>query len=143
MKKASENGRGIFLSCVYAQAVAVISGIILLLIFCAVAYGMADPDSVTVPLSLCALYLSALIGGIAAVRFSNDGIASGAISGVMTALIVFALSAIPMPLSGFELTTALICNALVIPASVLGSVIGHKRRKSPKSHKAKIKKLRR
>ncbi len=142
MKKTSENGRGIFLSCLYAQIVWALSTVILMLIFCIVAYSTADPDSITTPLSLCALYLSALIGGIAAVRISGDGIVSGAVSGVITAILVFALSVLPLPESGFDLPSSLLFTALVIPASVIGSIVGHKRKKSPLKH-SKIKKIQR
>ena len=128
MKKQTTE-RGIFLSCALSQVVWLLSGVILILIFCTAAYSTADPDAITYPLSLCALYLSAIIGGIAAVRFSGDGIISGLISGVITALIVFMLSCLPLPETNMEFTKALILNLLVIPASVLGSIIGHKRKK--------------
>lgn len=129
--------RGILPSCVMSQGVWLLSALVLLLIFCAAAYSTADPDAITAPLSLCALYLSAVIGGIAAVRFSGDGIVSGLISGVITALLVFALSCLPLPETDIEFTRAILMNLLVIPASALGSLIGHRRSKVKSPLKSK------
>lgn len=127
MKNSHKNERSLISSCLLSQAVWIISALILLLIFCIAAYATADPDSIIMPLSLCALYLSSIIGGIAAVRFSGDGIMSGLISGIITALIVFIFSCLPLRDSGFDLPFSLILNLLVIPASVLGSLVGHKK----------------
>ena len=142
MKHNGENKRGFFLSCLLAQAVWLISAIVLLVIFSIIAYSTADPDSIIAPMALCALYISSAIGGIGAVRLSGDGIASGALSGLFTALIVFLLSLLPFPSSGMEISKSLLFNVLVIPASMAGAVIGHKRKKSPgKKHPvSKIKK---
>lgn len=142
MKLTSENERGLLLSCLFSQIAWLASAVLLLLIFCAVAYSTSDPASITAPLSLCALYLSSLIGGVAAVRLSGDGIASGALSGLITAVLVFVLSALPLPESSFDLPQSLIFTALVIPASVLGAVIGHRRTKTAAKQHAKIKKAR-
>lgn len=131
MKQPNEKSRSILLSCALSQIAWLVSAVVLLLVFCAIAYSMADPDSVTQPLSLCALYLSAVIGGIAAVRLSGDGIASGAMSGLFTALLVFCLSALPLPDSAFAMPMSLVFIALIIPASILGSVLGHKKAKNP------------
>ena len=129
--------RSILLSCVMSQGVWLLSALVLLLIFCAVAYSTADPDAITTPLSLCALYLSAVIGGISAVRFSGDGIVSGLISGIITALIVFALSCLPLPETDIRFSRAILLNLLVIPASALGSLVGHKRNKVKSPLKSK------
>lgn len=129
MKHSAAGSRGIFLSCIMAQAVWVIAALILLPVMALIAYSTDDPDSVTRPLSLCALYLSAVIGGIAAVRVSGDGIASGALSGLITAGILLLVSAFPLPESGLEPNLGFLLLALVIPASVIGSVLGHKRPK--------------
>lgn len=135
MKKNENGGRNFFLSCVLAQIAWAASTVVLLLIFCAAAYSTADPDSITKPLSLCALYLSSVIGGGFAVRLSDDGLASGCVSGLITAAIIFCLSALPLPTSGFDLITSVILIALIIPASVLGAVIRHKKDKKPKKIK--------
>lgn len=142
MKHSSENERGLLLSCLLSQIAWLASAVILLLIFCAAAYSTANPSAITAPMSLCALYLSSIIGGIAAVRLSGDGIASGALSGLITAALVFLLSALPLPDSVFALPQSLIFTSLVIPASILGAVIGHKRSNTAAKQHAKIKKAR-
>lgn len=131
MKQSNDRKKNFLLSCVLSQAVWLLTAPALLLVFCGIAYSLEDPDSITVPLSLCALYLSAIGGGIAAVRLSGDGIASGALSGLFTALLVFCLSALPFPKSGFNAPMSWILTELIIPASILGSVLGHKKTKNP------------
>lgn len=142
MKHSAEKEKGILISCLMSQLVWLGSAIVLLLLLCAAAYLTDDPDAVTFPLSLCALYLSAIIGGAAAVRFSGDGIMSGALSGLITSLIVFMLSALPLPDSSFTLPLSLAYTALVIPASVIGSVIGRRKPKTAAQQHAKIHKAR-
>jgi len=143
MKRIKDEPRPFLLACLLSQIAWFLSALILLLLFCAIAVSMEDPGSVTVPFSLCALYLSAVIGGIAAVRLSGDGIASGAVSGCFTMLLVFALTALPLENAPFEFPLTLILTACIIPASVLGAVIGHKKQKNPakqikKLHQKKI-----
>ncbi len=130
MKSSQKKERNLLSACLLSQAVWFISALVLLLVMCAVAYSTRDPDAITEPLSMCALYLSAVIGGVAAVKFSGDGIVSGLISGGITALFVVLLSCLPLPESGFDLTHSLIFTALVIPASALGALIGRRRRKN-------------
>ena len=50
-------------SAVRAQIAMFLTGLALLFLFCAVAYSLADPDTVTVPLSLAALFAGGLAGG--------------------------------------------------------------------------------
>lgn len=140
--KHNESERNLLLSCLFSQIAWIISAVLLLFIFCAIAYSTADPASLTTPLSLCALYLSSLFGGIAAVRISGDGIASGALSGLFTALLVFIISALPLPDSAFALPQSIIYTSLVIPASIIGAVIGHKKSRTANKQRAKIKKAR-
>ncbi len=139
MKKTTERKHGILQGCLKAQGCFAVSSLVLLLISCAIAYSLADPDSVTVPLSLSSLYLSAVIGGIAAVRFSEDGILSGTISGLMSTGILFCLSAMPLPDSTFSFPLSLFLTLAVIPASILGSILGHKRKNVKRGAKHKRK----
>ena len=134
----SNGGSGISIvtAALKAQLTMAISGVILLLCFCGIAYSMDDPDSVTKPLSLCALFLSALCGGFSAVRLSGDGLVSGVCSGAFTALIVFVLSVLPVSDSGMELADTLIMYLCIVAAAVVGSVIG-KRRKDTSRNKIK------
>ena len=122
----------LFTSALRAQAVVCVAGLLSLTLFCAVAYSLADPDSVVVPLSLAALYISGIAGGIAAVRFSGDGILSGWFSGVLSALLLWGLSLLPLPVAAQSLsilpaTVLFLCIPL---SSLIGAVIG-KRRRNP------------
>jgi len=131
MKIPHDAKRSLFLSSVRAQAVWALSAVLLLLVFCAVACSTDDPDSILFPLSLCALYLSAFAGGIAAVRFSGDGIMSGLLSGLLTMGLLWLLALLPFPESGVDMPTSLLYTALVIPASAAGAAVGHKRKEKP------------
>ena len=121
-------------SAVRAQIAMFLTGLALLFLFCAVAYSLADPDTVVVPLSLTALFAGGLAGGIAAVRFSGDGILSGWLSGVMSALLVWLLSFLPIPMangaSQLELVPATILFLCLPLSSLIGAVIGRKRSKT-------------
>ena len=64
MKNRNKVSRGLFLSCLISQGFWAASSLILLLLFCAAALSMDDPDSVTKPLSLCSLYIGAVVGGL-------------------------------------------------------------------------------
>lgn len=122
-----------WISCLLSQAVWAAGLVILLLISCAAANSSENPDSMIRPLSLACLYLSALISGFAAVRFSGDGILSGMLSGTVTALLMLLLSCLPLPESGAAFPMNLLLTAAVIPSSCAGALIGRKRnrRKSP------------
>ena len=126
-------------SILMAQLFAAGVGLMLLLVFCAIACRMDDPDSVTMPLALCALYLSGLAGGIAAVRLSGDGILSGLLSGGLTMLLFRLISLLPLYASGMTPTQVGIYCALIPVSSACGAVIG----KSRKSARAKHRMLRR
>jgi len=132
MKNRNKVSRGLFLSCFISQGFWAASSLILLLLFCAAALSMDDPDSVTKPLSLCSLYIGAVVGGFSAVKLSDDGIMSGLISGAMSAVLLFSLSVLPFPNSGVTVANSVIFTLLVVPASVLGAFIGKKRSKKPK-----------
>lgn len=138
MKNSRETKRSILLSSIQAQAVWLLTAGALLLIFCAIAYSTEDPDSITLPLSLCALYLSAVFGGIAAVRLSGDGLMSGLLTGILSAGILFLISLLPLPVSSMEMPMSFLYNALVIPAAVIGAALGHKRKMTPSARKAKM-----
>ena len=143
MKKTNENERGIFFCALKAQIAFVISGLILVLVFCAIAYATSDPNSIIKPLSLSALYISAAIGGICAARLSGGSLLSGIISGIITALAVLLLSFIPIYKSGMDTGNTLILNAFIIPAAFMGAFVGKPRAKNSKKRRAKIKKMRR
>ncbi len=135
MKNSHEVKRSLFLSSVKAQIAWGASAVILLLLFSLIAYNSADPDSLILPLSLCALYLSAVIGGFAAVRLSGDGIMSGLLSGLITIVLIRLLALLPFPNSYTELSLSILYTLLVFPASVVGSILGHKRKDKIKRRK--------
>ena len=139
MKKSHEGKRSIFLSALLSQAVWGLSAVLLLLVFCAVACSAEDPDRITGPLSLCALYVSSIVGGVAAVRLSGDGLVSGVLSGVFTVFLVWGLSFLPLPTAGNEISQSLLGLFMIIPAAAVGSVLGHKRTGNP-GMKTKLKK---
>ncbi len=137
MKHSHDAKRSILFSAVQAQGIWVLTAIVLLLIFCATAYSMEDPDSVLFPLALCALYMSAVVGGIAAVRLSGDGLISGLLSGIMTVVLIVFLSFIPFPVFCTDRMISVGYLAMVLPASVIGAVLGHKRKDKPKVKRKK------
>jgi len=112
-----------------AQLVFLATGILLLLLFCRIAYSLDNPESITGPLSLVALCLSALAGGIGAVRFTGDGILSGFCSGVLTMVLVRCLAALPVPSSGMDLPHTILFCLMIPVCSVCGAVLGKKRKK--------------
>ena len=118
-------------SALKSQIAVSVSGLIFLLCFCAVAASSADPDRIIKPLSLCSLFLSAFIGGITAVRLSGDGILSGLISGLFTALLIFCLSVLPLPHAEVTPTETIINYICIVGSAAVGSVVGKSRKKNP------------
>ncbi len=132
------SGIDIVISALKSQIAVIAAGLILLLVFCAIASSMADPDSVIQPLSLCALFLSAFVGGFFAVRLSGDGLLSGVVSGIVTATLIFLLSVLPLPESGGQMSSTIISYLCIIASSCAGAVIGKRRTskvKHPGAHK--------
>ena len=115
MKNHKQKSRGLFLSCVISQGFFFVSSIILLLIFCGIASSMDDPDSVITPLSLCALYIGAVIGGVSSVKLSDAGIVSGLVSGALSAVLLFALSAFPLFRSRTCTNAQLLSKGFLLP----------------------------
>jgi len=123
------NGSGISIvtAACKAQLTVAISGIVLLLCFCGIAYSMDDPDSVIKPLSLCALFLSAFCGGFSAVRLSGDGVVSGICAGIVTVALFFLLSLLPVWDPGDEWNTRLLTAGCAVASSAAGAIIGKRR----------------
>jgi len=114
-----------------AQAAAFLTGGLLLLIFSGIACGLQDPGAVIPPLSLVALCLSALAGGIGAVRFTGDGLLSGLCSGVLTMFLVRCMAMLPAAeTAGMETGHTVLFYCLLPVLSVCGAVIGKRRKKS-------------
>lgn len=130
-REKNKNTAVMLYSVLYAQLFAFGVGLLLLLLFCAIAFSLDDPDTVIVLLSLTALYSGGIAGGVAAVRISGDGIFSGWLSGTLTTVLAWMLSLLPFPtmpgeFSPLTMTLFFIC----IPfSSVIGAVIGKRRKK--------------
>lgn len=118
------------MSCLLAQSVWLAVSAVLLLIFCAIAVSAEDPARLITP-----LYLGASSAGIAAVKLSGDGILSGLVSGVISAMLTLSLSYVPFPASSVELPMKAVFMLLILPAGVIGSLIGKKRNSAAKSLK--------
>ena len=140
MKKTSGNERGILFNAIRAEIPWALSGISLLLIFCLIAYSAKDPDTLTTPLSIAALYISSVVGGIFASRFSNGSFICAATSGAISAFCIFLLSLIPIYDTGTDTVLGLALNALIIPSFLLGAFVGRPRAKAKKRKRAKFKK---
>ena len=139
MQARNNKERSMLVSCLLSQIVWIISALILLLILCAISLGLDDPDRIAKPMCLAILYISTFIGGISAVKYSGDGIVSGALSGTITSIIVMLLSFLPFPESGFDTMTSVLCALLLIPTSVFGAILGHKKQ----TKKSAVKKMHR
>ncbi len=111
-----------------AQLVFLVTGMVLVLLFCAIALRLTDPSSVTVPLSLLALALASIAGGVGAVRMSGDGLLSGFLSGGITMGLVWALSLLPLPGAPLETGDRVLFYCLMPVLSLCGAVVGKKRK---------------
>ena len=105
---------------------------LLLLLFALILTGTENPGPLTAPLALCALYLGAIVSGAASARFSGDGAAAGLLGGLFTAGVILLLSLLPLPASPLPSSISLILTGLILPASLLGSVLGRKKENKPR-----------
>jgi len=111
---------------------AMLCSVILSVVAALIAYGTADPNRFTTPLALCALYLSAIFGGVIAIRLHRtDTLLCGGISGGVLMLLHLLLSCF-LP-QGFDkplpLLLLLLLRLLTIVAAILGAYIGFPREK--------------
>ncbi|MBQ9779649.1 MAG: TIGR04086 family membrane protein [Clostridia bacterium] len=80
-------------AALFSLPVMAVLGLVLLLIVTAVAYASPDPDSLTTPLSMGALGLTALLGGlVAARRGGSRPLVCGLLSGLLFNVLLLALS---------------------------------------------------
>lgn len=110
-------------------AVGIVTLFVLLALFTCAAAGGENPGIFYTPFSLCSLYLGALAAGIGAVRCTSMPVISGVTSGTLYAAAVFLLSLLPLPGSGLPSSVYWILLVTVIPAAVLGSIVGQRRAK--------------
>ena len=102
---------------------------VLLSLFASAAAGTDNPGILYLPFSLCSLYLGALAAGIGAVRCTSQPVLSGLTAGALYALCVFLMSLLPLPESGLPSSVYWILLFTTVPAAVLGSILGQRRRK--------------
>ena len=107
-----------------------LSALILALIGAIVCISSADPHSLMIPISLIALYLSAMIGGWITVRLHKKApLPCGTLCGAMMLFLLVLLSLFfdKKEGGGFSLGISLLLRALVPFFSILGARLGWKR----------------
>lgn len=127
-------GLSVLSGALRALPVSVLSGFLLLLVCAGVAYAQADPDAFLTPFGVGAAGLSAVIGGIAAVRFNRGGaLLSGLCGGILYTgvLMILSLCFFRDAGSGYSPTVSLLLHAGIILLEVLGGFLGLPRKKSP------------
>lgn len=141
-REEAENQFGATLkSALFGTGIALLAAMLLLFLCAGICYGTADPDALTTPLSLSALYLSAMIGGFASVRRNRGGaLFCGALCG---ALLILAFLMINLCFHAtysrsFSPMIALLLRAVVLLFSVLGGFLGlHRRTAAGSRHRRK------
>ncbi len=97
-----------------------------------VAYSYKDPDAALTVLALCALYLSATVGGfVASKAYGEGGIAASGICGIaFTFLLLFASFAFGGEYSsGYGAAISVLLRAIVILFALVGGALGRYKRK--------------
>lgn len=113
---------------------------LLIFIFSALCLALDDPHSLTLALSLAAIYLSALAAGFASVRRNHreDALLCGAITGaLLTLLLCLLLLLVPVGNDEAGIDNAIILRLLVVPLSVVGSFVGSMQKKLKRHKKFK------
>ncbi len=128
-------------AALFALPVTAAVGLILLLIVTAVAYANPDPDSLTTPLSLAALALTALLGGVVAARRGQGRtLLCGLMLGLLLTLLLLLLSLLFGDEARKQLTLGLTSPVLwllhggVVFLSALGGKLGGRRRSQSNHH---------
>lgn len=106
--------------------------VVLWLVASFVAYSCKDPDAVVTVIALCALYISATVGGfVAAKTYGEGGIAASGICGIaFTFLLLFASFAFGGEYSsGHGAVTSVLLRALVALFALVGGFLGRYKRK--------------
>lgn len=123
--------RSLLRSAVYALCIALACAMILLIVLSIIAYSNPDPDVLISPFSYSALFASALIGGIACAKINGrSGLLSGAMSGLLLLIVLFAASLFTgSDDSDMSFGITLAFYAGVILASVIGGLLGSRKPK--------------
>ncbi len=128
----------LFQSALFGALCGLIAAAILLLAVTAICYATADPVSLTTPLSLAALYLSAFVAGFAAIRRHRAmALACGSLSGLFLMLVFLIISLLfrGRVTQTFSVGASLLVRVLMIPVSAMGGYLGlsrstHKKRRT-------------
>ncbi len=144
MKKRAKQKRhisksGILISSAYGLLCATVILILLLAIFSAVGLATENPHSLLTPISFFSIYTASFFGGFIAIKKNKgaDALLCGLICGIFTFLflsLIFFIIGIILKSQSASLTW--LFRALIIPASILGSLLGSaKKNKLPKRKK--------
>ena len=109
--------------------ITLLAGAVLLVAFSLAAYFYADPGWLIRPLGLCALAVTALIGGIAAIRIHGKAaLLCGILNGcALTAIMLLLSLCFRQHASGYSLGLTLLLHAGVLLLSVAGAFMGLKK----------------
>jgi putative membrane protein (TIGR04086 family) len=116
---------------------ALLSGILLISVSCAIAYANPNPEALTLPLALASLMVSMFVGGFVCSRLTGSaplfcGIVCGGMITLCTMLLALCLVGAPSIEYGFWLSALI--HAFAIMFCSLGALMGNmKRRPKPMS----------
>ena len=141
-REEAENQFGSTLkSALFGTGIALLSAMLLLFLCAGICYSTADPDALTTPLSLSALYLSATIGGFASVRRNRGGaLFCGALCGALLilAFLMINLCFHTTHARSFLPIIAVLLRAVILLFSVLGGFLGlHRHTAAGSRHRRK------
>ncbi|NLK38664.1 MAG: TIGR04086 family membrane protein [Clostridiales bacterium] len=118
--------RSILRSALYALCVTLTVAIVLLVVLSIIAYNNPDPDALVAPFAYGTLFLSALIGGIAAAKINRSaGLLSGATTGLLLLVVLFIASLFTgnsETNNSFGVTLAFYVGVILVCA--IGGIIG-------------------
>lgn len=116
------------------------AGMLLLLIAAAAAYSTSDPDPLSFPLSVAALYCGMFAGGVAASRISKKAaIAESAVAATATNALMLAVSAFIGAHNAYPLWAKLLLHAGIFAAFMLGALAARPRKRTSKNVRHAIK----
>ena len=124
-------------SALFGALFGILAAVLLLFAATAIGYATADPCSLTMPLALTALYLSAFVSGFAALRRNRAmALVCGSFSGLFLMLVFLVLSLLLRNHSdaSFSTPVALLLRAVMIPCAAIGGYCGLSRKASKKRH---------
>lgn len=116
----------VFKSSLLGFAASLVSALVLWIAASAIAYANDDPDAVVGTLALGVIYLSALIGGFASVRYNKkDALLCGVSGGAMLAVFFFIISLFfGDSSSSYPFLIELMLRGAVVLMSVFGAFAG-------------------